>query len=187
MTFVFEFFTLAITMLIDLSAGNLGFALPAAGIVLFYFGLVGSFPRAAAAAAGYGLVLDLIYGRPYPVSALVLPVALAAGAALQHRIDSYLLDAAPLGAAVAFTVTLGNTLAGWLLSGRAPETGPLIWRLLFNSAMGAAALPAGILLLDEFGEALGLKSCRRIRLRAERHTLNAPPRRIREPQRQGKK
>lgn len=89
-------------MLIDLSAGNLGFALPAAGIVLFYFGLVGSFPRAAAAAAGYGLVLDLIYGRPYPVSALVLPVALAAGAALQHRIDSYLLDAAPPGAAGGF-------------------------------------------------------------------------------------
>ncbi len=181
MSFVFETFTLALAMLADLTAGNFGFALPAAGIVLFYFGITGSFPRTAAVAAGYGMILDLIYNRPYPVSAAVLPAALAAGAAFRRHLDGYLLDSMLPGAAVAFTVTLGNTLAGWLLSGRLPEAGLLVWQLLFNSAAGAAALPAAILILDEFGEMLGLQTCRKIRLHAENRTWNAPPRRVREP------
>ena len=136
-------------VLLELWCGNLGIA---PGLTIFnaiYFaGCYGGNPGAAAALCS-GLLLDGIYGRPFPVMTTLSLFCSGAAALLLRRENRQLPYVVLCGGATGFITSLTQFICVWVWRSSVP--GP-DWLTIFtfHTIFGAFYLPLLTLLLDFF-------------------------------------
>lgn len=169
------------SLLFELLTGQIGLPLLLAALVVYYIALTTSLGTGFAAAIGFGILTDLVYGRILPVTAAILPAALLAGRLIRLDRPTHPLETALPGMGIALVAILGNGVAQLALSGQPGNFREFIWELIFFGALGLFLMPAMTAAFDAVGRKLGLapaigepkSSLERLR-----------PRRVREPNRE---
>jgi|GEM_PF-3456135 len=178
---VFVFTLLWASLLFELLTGQIGLPLLLAALVVYYISLATSLGTGFAAAIGFGILIDLVYGRILPVTAAILPAALLAGRLIRIGHPTHPLETALPGMGIALCALLGDGVARLALSGQPGSFRELIWELIFFGAFGLFLMPVLTVVFDAAGRKLGLapaigepkSSLERLR-----------PRRVREPNRE---
>ena len=149
MRFFMLFVLTLFAVLLELLCGNLGIA-PGLTIfaAIYVAGSCGG-NHGAAAAVLSGLLLDGIYGRPFPVMTTFSLVCAGTAALLLRRENRQLLFVVICGAAAGFANALLQFICVWFWSSSIP--GPDWWTIFsFYTIFGAFYLPLLTLLLDFF-------------------------------------
>lgn len=110
---------LALAVLLELLAGDLALVLPLSGCVLHRITAGADYCVIFASGFGVGLLFDLLYWRPFPVTALVFGAGLTAARWLCRRVGSENRFAAAFfgGALVGLFTIIPLTVANTLRSG----------------------------------------------------------------------
>lgn len=165
--------TLLAAMLVELTAGAVGWILPLVPAVFYFLTLNTAWPAAAFAALAVGAVLDLAFGRAFPITApALLALTLASFAMRRGRSLSELPDT--LGSIFCAIAACETVYA--LDADQTGIRGILQWLTLWlaGSCLALAATAAGRVLLVR----LGLPDCfiPRSTLWKRRRLQNPPPR-----------
>lgn len=145
---IFLLITLTLfAVLLELLCGNLGIAPGLALFAAIYISGSCGGNYGAAAAVISGLLLDGIYGRPFPVMTVFHLICAVAAALLLQRQNRQLPFVVLCGGAAGFANALFQFICVWYWASTVP--GPDWWTIfVFYTIFGAFYLPLLTLLLD---------------------------------------
>jgi hypothetical protein len=156
---IFMFFVMLCLIVSQFMAGNLGLYLPLVPLGIFYFSINGGWLRGTAAAIIAGLIIDMLYSRPYLLSSwLYILVVIFAAYWLIYQSTRQLSASILPGLAIPAIVLVPqwllivagiNDVSMFILKTSLPMT---VFCLLFS----AAFLPVLILILDKMCRKCGL-------------------------------
>ncbi|MDR0932335.1 MAG: hypothetical protein LBM70_04870 [Victivallales bacterium] len=153
---VYIFVLLFFSLLFELVLGSFAFPLFLSALVLYYISLSGPFRRALWLAILFGVLLDLIYDRALPITAVILTISLVVGKAMHVKTPTHPLETALPGMGVALSAILGNIVVGLTLANQPARSDDSFWQLIFFGALGLFIMPILTRMLDKFGKKLGL-------------------------------
>ena len=175
---LYFFVLLFLALLFELLAGSFALPLFLPALVIYYLSLAGSVEAAFYLAVLFGTLLDLIYGRELPTTAVVLVAALTAGRLIRREAPAHPYETAMPGMGAALAALLGDGVVTFALSNESSPLGMFFWQLIFFGAIGLFLMPLLTLGLDGIGKQLGLSGA----LREPKSTFDRlRPRRVREP------
>lgn len=153
---VFVFTLLWASLLVELLTGQIGLPLLLAAMVIYYVSLVTSLGAGFAAAIGFGILTDLLYGRVLPVTAAILAAALLTGRLIRLSPPTHPLETALPGMGITLIGLVGGGVARFALSGQPGNFREFAWELIFFGALGLFVMPLLTVLFDAVGRKLGL-------------------------------
>ena len=175
---LYFFVLLFLALLIELLAGSFVLPLFLPALVIYYLSLSGRTGAAFYLAVLFGVLLDLVYGRELPTTALVLVAALSAGRLIRLKAPVHPYETALPGMGVALIAILGDGVVSLTLTREPEALGTFFWKLIFFGALGLFLMPLLTIGLDAVGKKLGFPGA----LREPKSTFDRlRPRRVREP------
>ena len=175
---VYVFALLGLAFLAELLAGRLDLPFFLAALVVYYVSLTTSLGIGFAVSIGFGILLDLAYGRDLPVTAAILAAALLAGKLIRLKAPTHPFETALPGMGIALVAILGGGIVRLSLSTQPEQVDEFLWELIFFGALGLFLMPLLTLLFDAAGSRLGLGAAI-CEPKASFERLR--PRRVREP------
>lgn len=149
---------LCLVFLAELLAGNCDLPFFLAALVVYYASLVTSPGIGVSVSIGFGILLDLTYGRNLPVTAVILTSALLSGKLIRFKAPTHPLETALPGMGVSLISVLGGGIARFTLSTQPEPIDAFLWKLIFFGTLGFFLMPLLTRLFDALGSRLGLES-----------------------------
>ncbi|GEM_PF-3187961 len=157
------FIVLFISIMFEVMVGSAGVIFPLTSISLFYFGMVYGWRTGLFLGFFSGLVIDMLYGRDVPISALshMAVSGVVIFWLLKGETKDFLLHVFPgiIVSALAVIPLMVVQLNGIILYGG----WNILFLLLFSLVAGGITLPLLVFFLDLISELLGMELYRKAR------------------------